>query len=66
MSWESDDRGSESNSLLQNQIKENEVELAAKKASLTKQRLAIVKSQDYPNFQGSGKNTPIEDKSVGV
>lgn len=60
MGWENE---SEPNQLLQGQIQQNERELTAKRESLAKQRLAIIKSQGAPNFEGSGANAPVYGKA---
>ena len=63
MEWDSE---SDTNQSLQDQIRANEVELHARKESLAKQRLAIIKSQGQPNFTGSGVNKPITGTPTGM
>lgn len=63
MGWETE---SEPNQLLQSQIQQNERELTAKRESLAKQRIAIIKAQGTPNFEGSGANKPIMGKAPSI
>lgn len=63
MSWD-DNEDSPRNTLLQNQIEQNERELTAKRTGLAKQRIAIIKSEGKPDFTGSKANAPITGKTL--
>ncbi len=64
MSWDDDTpESAPRNALLESQIQQNERELTAKRENLSKQRIAIIKSQGRPDFTGSRANAPIQGKA---